>query len=81
MGGDAASVAGFDVGAAFTVFSAQGSGCLSYGVEVDGRRWFVKRPTTPATARSLTRAVAVHEAVRHDAVVAPVRVLDGPTLV
>jgi serine/threonine-protein kinase len=81
MGGDAASMAGFEAGAAFTVFSAQGSGCLSYGVEVDGRRWFVKRPTTPENARSLTRAVAVHAAVRHDAIVAPVRVLDGPTLI
>ncbi|MFG3702018.1 hypothetical protein ACGF5C_29600 [Micromonospora sp. NPDC047620] len=30
---------------AFTVFNAQDSGCLSYGVEAAGRRWFVKKPT------------------------------------
>ncbi len=78
-------MAGFAVDAAFAVFTEQDSGCLSYGVVADGQRWFVKRPTTPAAAQSLTRAVAVHAAVRHDAIVAPTRVLDdssdGPVLV
>src|SRR4051812_25415933 len=68
-------VTAYDIGNAFRVFDTQGSGCLSYGVMVDGRRWFVKRPTTAATAQSLTRAVAVHAAVRHDTIVAPARIL------
>ncbi|MEU8264837.1 hypothetical protein AB0C02_30005 [Micromonospora sp. NPDC048999] len=69
---------------AFTVFDAQGSGCLSYGVEANGRRWFVKKATTPQARVSLIRASRLHAAVRHPAIVRPERILDGsdgPTLV
>ncbi|MFG1951707.1 serine/threonine protein kinase [Micromonospora sp. NPDC048830] len=62
---------------AFVVFGDQDSGCLSYGVQVDGRRWFVKRPRTPAAAASLARALGLHAAVRHAAIVRPEVVLDG----
>ena len=31
---------------AFVVFGEQDSGCLSYGVDYQGRRWFVKRAIT-----------------------------------
>ncbi|MGY4908225.1 hypothetical protein [Micromonospora aurantiaca (nom. illeg.)] len=49
-----------------------------------GRRWFVKRAGTPAARESLTRALGLHAAVRHPAVVRPELVrdgTDGPTLV
>ncbi len=76
-----AEVAGFGgVGDAFAVFDAQDSGCLSYGVERAGRRWFVKTAARPAAAASLARAVGLHTAVRHEVIVRPVAVLPGPTL-
>ncbi len=66
---------------AFAVFDAQDSGCLSYGVQRAGRRWFVKSAGGRGTAAAMTRVVALHRAVRHQAVVRPVAVLPGPTLV
>jgi serine/threonine-protein kinase len=63
---------------AFVVFDAQDSGCLSYGVEAGGRRWFVKKATAPQARLSLTRASQFHAAVRHPAIVRPERILDGP---
>lgn len=69
---------------AFVVFDAQDSGCLSYGVERDGRRWFVKTAVRPEARASLARAAALHAAVRHPAIVPPALVLDGtdgPTVV
>jgi hypothetical protein len=71
----------FSLDNAFAVFDHQDSGCLSYGVESDGRRWFVKRARTAAGRASLLRALDLHAAVRHDAIVRPVQVLDGPVLV
>lgn len=66
---------------AFVVFDAQDSGCLSYGVEAGGRRWFVKKATAPRARLSLIRASQFHAAVRHPAIVRPERILDGPILV
>ncbi|SCF44502.1 serine/threonine protein kinase [Micromonospora purpureochromogenes] len=66
---------------AFAIFDAQDSGCVSYGVEASGRRWFVKTATTAWSRRSLLRAARFHAAVRHPAIVRPEHVLDGPTLV
>ena len=66
---------------AFSVFDQQDSGCLSYGVERAGRRWFVKTATEPRAAGPMTRVVALHRAVRHPAIVRPVAVLPGPTLI
>ena len=66
---------------AFVVFDQQDSGCLSYGVERAGRRWFVKTAAEPRAAGPMTRVVALHRAVRHPAIVRPVAVLPGPTLV
>jgi hypothetical protein len=62
---------------AFTVFDQQDSGCLSWGVERDGRRWFVKTARTIEARASLARAAALHAAVRHEALVAPELVVDG----
>ncbi|WBB94520.1 serine/threonine protein kinase [Verrucosispora sp. WMMC514] len=66
---------------AFAVFDAQDSGCVSYGVEASGRRWFVKTATSARSRQSLLRAVRFHAAVRHPAIVRPEHVLDGPVLV
>ncbi|MGR6320556.1 serine/threonine protein kinase [Micromonospora soli] len=69
---------------AFIVFDAQDSGCLSYGIESAGQRWFVKTPKTSEAAAALTRALALHAAVQHETIVCPEAVFDGtegPTLV
>ncbi|MDZ5447564.1 serine/threonine protein kinase [Micromonospora sp. 4G57] len=63
---------------AFVVFDNQDSGCLSYGVAAAGRRWFVKKATTPQARLSLIRASRLHTAVEHPAIVRPERILDGP---
>src|SRR6478672_918726 len=67
------------LGEVFRVFDQQDSGCVSYGVRAGDERYFVKTATTAAAAQSLRRAVQVHRAVQHPALVAPVNVLpDGP---
>jgi serine/threonine-protein kinase len=59
-----------EVGEVFRAHREQDSGCVSYGVQLpDGRRWFVKEPTTDGAQRSLGRAWAFHRAVRHPAIV------------
>lgn len=67
-----------DLTSAFVVFDAQDSGCLSYGVEADGRRWFVKTAGAPHARQPLVRAGRLHRAVRHPAIVRPERIIDGP---
>lgn len=57
------------IGVVFRVFDRQDSGCLSYGVDLHGERWFVKTSTTPAARRALERAVAFHAAVRHPVII------------
>lgn len=59
-----------DVGTVFRIFDRQDSGCVSYGVALADERWFVKTATTRAAERALLRAVDVHAAVRHPAIVA-----------
>ena len=66
---------------AFVVFDQQDSGCLSYGVERAGRRCVRQDRGRAARAGPMTRVVALHRAVRHPAIVRPVAVLPGPTLV
>ncbi|MGW4938643.1 serine/threonine protein kinase [Streptomyces sp. NPDC004166] len=57
------------LGTVFRTFDEQDSGCVSYGLLADGRRWFVKTATTPEGLSSLRRAVALHHSVSHPAVV------------
>ena len=63
---------------AFAVFDQQDSGCLSYGVERQGHRLFVKSAQTAAGRDSLRRAIAFHASVQHKAIVHPVEVIDTP---
>ena len=59
------------------VLDQQDSGCLSWGVTPAGRRWFVKEATTANAERSLRNCLRFHQAVRHDAIVRPVRAFDA----
>lgn len=71
-------------GPVFASFLHQDSGCQAFGVEVDGQRWFVKVPVELRAAASLRRAVAVHAAVRHPAIIPLARTMSsdlGPALV
>ncbi len=78
------SVLELPLSSAFAVFDAQDSGCLSYGVEAAGQRWFVKKATTEQAQLSLMRASQLHAAVAHPAIVRPEQIRDtpdGPVLV
>ncbi|MCQ8774854.1 serine/threonine-protein kinase [Streptomyces telluris] len=57
-----------DIGTIFRTFADQDSGCVSYGVLIDGRKWFVKSASTPEAVSSLRRAANVHQAVAHPAI-------------
>ena len=54
-------------GRVFRVFHGHDSGCTSYGVEVDGVRWFVKHSATRAGLASLRGAQRVSALVQHPA--------------
>jgi serine/threonine-protein kinase len=57
------------MGQIFAAFREQDSGCVSFGLEVGGRRLFVKGAVEPRAEPSLARAVALHRDVRHPAIV------------
>jgi serine/threonine-protein kinase len=67
-----------DLSTAFAVFDRQDSGCTSYGIEHAGRRLFVKTGHSERARSSLTRAIHLHDAVRHPAIVAPLEVVERP---
>ncbi|MEU8678127.1 serine/threonine protein kinase [Streptomyces sp. NPDC048560] len=56
-------------GTVFRRFDEQDSGCVSYGLAAAGQRWFVKSASTGSGVSSLRRAVSVHQAVSHPAIV------------
>jgi serine/threonine-protein kinase len=62
---------------AFALFDQQDSGCISYGIERDGRKLFVKTAVRAGARQSLRRAITFHRAVRHPAIVHPLDVSDG----
>lgn len=66
---------------AFVVFANQDSGCISYGVESGGHRWFIKRAIEESAWPSLQRAAVLHEAVTHPHVVKPVEIIRGGGIV
>ncbi len=59
----------WDIAEAFVVLDAQDSGCLSWGVEHEGQRWFVKTAREPRAQAGLARVAALHAVVRHEVVV------------
>lgn len=72
------------VGDVFPAFRQQDSGCVSLGVAVAGERWFVKFPVEARAVPSLERAVRLHRAVVHPAVIGlrhVIRTRGGPVLV
>ena len=54
-------------GEVFKAFRDQDSGCVSYGVRLEGRCWFVKHSNNPRGIESLRRARHLHGTVRHPA--------------
>jgi len=64
------------LGEVFAVFEEQDSGCRSYGVAIDGTRWFVKIAPGAARAALLRSAARFHAAVRHPVILAPVAFAD-----
>ncbi len=58
---------------AWTIFDQQDSGCVSYGVEAEGRRWFVKVARDGGGESSLENALRLHATVRYPAIVRPLR--------
>jgi serine/threonine-protein kinase len=60
---------------AFVLFDRQDSGCLSYGAESEGARWFVKTAIEESAVDSLSRAATLHAAVTHPHIVEPVEII------
>jgi serine/threonine-protein kinase len=54
-------------GRIFKTFRQQDSGCVSYGVVLDGRRWFVKHSDQARGIAGLRRARQLHGTVQHAA--------------
>jgi serine/threonine-protein kinase len=54
-------------GRIFKAFRRQDSGCVSFGVWLDGRRWFVKHSAQSKGVASLRRARRLHMTVEHPA--------------
>lgn len=59
---------------AFRVFDQQDSGCISYGLAIDGERCFVKVAQTKSASASLRNAIFFHDSVEHAAIVRPVAI-------
>jgi serine/threonine protein kinase, bacterial len=53
------------IGEVFRVFDKQDSGCISYGVVVEGVKWFVKTSTNAAAAGYLRDAMHVYSSIKH----------------
>ncbi len=57
------------LGTVFAAFDRQDSGCRSHGVEMDGRRLFLKASVELRPVPSVRRAVSLHGAVRHPTII------------
>lgn len=53
-----------EFGKVFKVFDKQDSGCISYGVEVNGERWFVKYSNSEKATPHLRNAIRFHSDIR-----------------
>lgn len=52
-------------GVVFKRFDKQDSGCISYGLAVEGEKWFVKHAGRPDAIHWMKNAVRVHSDIRH----------------
>ena len=66
---DTVRVLDLDLSRVFVVFSEQDSGCVSYGIEQDGRRLFVKTASARSARSSLRSVIGFHRVVSHPAIV------------
>nr|MBC8508747.1 serine/threonine protein kinase [Chloroflexota bacterium] len=66
------------IGEIFRVFRWQDSGCISYGAECEGERWFVKCSEQPQGIESLRRAEILHTQVQHLALANLHNVIETP---
>ena len=67
------------VGTALRAFRNQDSDCVSYGVEADGRRWFVKHADNLRGLASLRRARELHTVAQHPALAHLHNVIETPS--
>jgi serine/threonine-protein kinase len=65
-------------GRIFKAFRRQDSGCVSYGVAADGRRWFVKHSNQARGIAGLRRARHLHQQVDHPALARLVNAFKTP---
>jgi len=65
------------IGEVFLAYDDDESGCLVTGITIDSGDWCVKHAIDDRGASAQARALAVHGAVRHPALVAPVQQLTG----
>ena len=56
-----------DIGDIFRAFRDHDSGCTSFGVAVEGGRWFVKHSDVPIAIQRLGQAIHLNSIVRHKA--------------
>ena len=54
-------------GEVFKIFDQQDSGCMSYGVKMNGQRWFIKEFAEQRTVDSFYRAITLHRELDHPA--------------
>ena len=56
-----------DIGEIFRAFRDHDSGCISFGVAIEGGRWFVKHSDVPIAIQRLRQAIHLNSIVRHKA--------------
>ena len=66
-----------DLGEIFVAFDDDESGCLVTALRTDSGEWCVKHAVNERGVAAQARGLAVHAAVQHSALVAPVQVLEG----
>ena len=66
-----------EFGDVFVAFDDDESGCLVSGLATESGEWCVKHAVNARGAAAQARALAVHDAVQHPALVAPVQVVAG----
>jgi serine/threonine-protein kinase len=66
-----------ELGEIFVAFDDDESGCLVTALRTESGEWCVKHAVNDRGAAAQARGLAVHAAVRHAALVAPIQVVEG----